>query len=138
MTHRHPALPWVRRAGRRGSFLLFLAVLDLLIGYDLYFTAAPQRLLNLLAPYQTWAFIWVAVGVVCAVQAFMRADRLAFTAAAGIKFAWGALSVQQWLIQGDTRGWVSAIIWLTFAAAVFVVSGWPEPPPPPLPPTLLL
>jgi hypothetical protein len=130
------------RAGRRGAFLAFLAVLDLAYGYSLFTTAAPQRAFDLLAPWQAWGAAWIAVGAACAAGIFIRRDRLAFTAAATLKGAWGLVFADIWLVQGDPRGWVSVAVWLAFAAAVLIIAGWPEaatakdgpPPQPPHPP----
>lgn len=121
-----------RRAGRRGAFLAFLAILDWAYGYSLYETAAPQRRLDLLLPWQAWAVIWLATGAVCAAGVFLPAgrDRWSFSAAALLKGAWGALFIRVWLYDSLPRGWVSVIIWLAFAATVLLVSGWPEHPAP--------
>jgi hypothetical protein len=118
-----------RRTGHRGAFLLFLAVLDILFGYSLWATAAPQRLLDLFLPWEAWGGIWVAVGLVCIAGAASVTDRWAFAAAAALKAFWAALAADEWLFQGAARGWVSAVIWLCFALTVLVVSSWPEPPP---------
>lgn len=119
---------WVKRhVGRRGAFLAFLAILDLAYGYSLLATTGPQRLVNLLLPWQVWGWIWIAVGVVCLSGVPVRVDRVQFAVAATVKAAWGLLYVHVWLIQGLPRGWVSVVVWLTFAFTVVVVSGWPEP-----------
>ena len=115
-----------RRAGRRGAFLAFLAVLDLSYGYSLFTTAAPQRVFDLLLPWQAWGVIWLAAGAVCAAGIFARRDRLAFTAAATLMCAWGLLFADIWLVQGYPRGWVSVVVWLAFAGVVLIIAGWPE------------
>lgn len=120
-----------RRAGRRGAFLAFLAVLDVAYGYSLFVTAAPQRAFDLLLPWQAWGIIWMVTGAVCASGIFARRDRLQFTAAAGLKAAWGCLFADIWIEQHYPRGWVSVVVWLAFAATVLIISGWPEEPPPP-------
>jgi hypothetical protein len=120
-----------RRAGRRGAFLAFLAILDWGYGYSLFVTAAPQRAFDLLLPWQAWGVIWMAAGVVCASGILARRDWPQFTVAAGIKAAWGFLFADIWLVQHAPRGWVSVILWLAFAATVIIIGGWPEEQPPP-------
>jgi hypothetical protein len=117
----------VRRAGRRGAFLGFLAVLSWAYGYSLFTTAAPQQTLDLLLPWEAWGGIWIGTGTVCAAGVLARRDRAAFTAAAVLFCAWGMLYAQLWLIQHVPRAWVAVIIWFVFAATVLVVCGWPEP-----------
>ena len=120
-----------RRVGRRGAFLLFLAILDFGYGYSLIEVNLRQSLhADLLLPYPAWGIIWLSTGAVCAVGAVLRtgADRFAFAAAATLKAAWGAVFVRVWLYDRLPRGWVSVIIWLAFAAVVLLVSSWPEPP----------
>lgn len=119
---------WVsRHVGRRGAFLAFLAVLDLAYGYSLFVTAAPQRQVNLLLPWQVWGYIWAGVGVVCLSGVFVRVDRVQFAAAAALDAAWGLLYLHVWLVQNAPRAWVAVVIWLSFAVTVLIVSGWPEP-----------
>ena len=127
------------RAGRRGAFLLFLAVLDGLYGYSLLVTPSPQRAQDFLLPWEAWAGIWLGTGAVCLSGVFARRDKAQFTAAVTLKLAWGLLYAQLWLAGAVPRAWVAALVWLAFAAAVFLVSGWPEPvritrPPDPDPP----
>ena len=120
------ALKW--RTGRRGLFLLFLAVLDLAYGWSLYATAGPQRQLDLLLPWQVWGLVWCATGLVCAAGAFMRHDRIPYAVAAMLKTAWAAVFLLDW-INGYPRGWVAVAVWAAFAATVVMVSSWPEPSP---------
>jgi hypothetical protein len=121
-----------RRVGRRGFTLLFLFLLDSV--YALSLLQPPDearhtstiRYIAALMPLPVWAAVWAAVGLLCLVEAFRRCDRLAFAAAVTLKTLWGAIFFFGWLIQGLDRGWVSAVIWIAFAAFVYVVSGWPE------------
>lgn len=121
------------RLGRRGTFLLFLTVLDLLYGLSLAKPAATARqsptvhYIAHIAPLAAWAALWLAVGVVCAVGAFARRDQWAFASAMGLKVLWGVTFGCGWAIAGLDRGWVSAVIWLAFAAVVFLIASWPEP-----------
>jgi hypothetical protein len=123
-----------RHVGHRGAFLAFLALLDLLYGYSLLVTDTPSRIYDLLLPWPSWGIIWLTVGAFIATGIPMRNDRFQFGAAIAIKAIWGALFVRVWLIDRAERGWVSVVIWMSFALAVLVVAGWPEPwlpsPPP--------
>jgi hypothetical protein len=127
-----------RRIGRRGVFLLFLALLDGLYGYS--FLISPSQVtqgLDLWLSPAGWAAAWLATGAVCAGAAFISRDRLAFGLAALLKAAWGVLQGYLWEAEGLQRGWVGAVIWLAFAGTVLVIASWPEaleiehPPPPP-------
>lgn len=115
-----------RRAGRRGAFLAFLAILDFSYGYSLLVTPSRQRVFDLLLPWDAWGTAWIAAGALCAAGILARRDRLAFTAAATLKGAWGLLSADIWLVQGYPGGWASVAVWLAFAAAVLIIAGWPE------------
>ena len=132
-----------RRPGRRGAFLAFLAILDFSYGYSLLTTPSPQRTLDFLLPWEAWAGIWLGTGAVCLTGVLARRDKAQFTVAVTLKLAWGLLYAQLWLAGAAPRGWVAALVWVAFAAAVFLVSGWPEPvtitsPPGPDPPDGLL
>ena len=127
---RRSARKVVRRVGRRGAFLAFLAVLDVAYGWSLYVVSPAHRVYDLLLPWQAWGIIWLSVGAVCAIGAVLRtgADRVAFALAAALKTFWGLVFVRVWLYDHVPRGWVSVVIWLAFAAVVLLVSSWPEPP----------
>jgi hypothetical protein len=118
----------VRRFGHRGAFLLFLSVLDILYGYSLFSTSAPQRLLNLLLPWQAWGVIWMTIGGICVGFSMFRRDRLAFALEAALMSAWAGIMADTWISQGIARGWVSTAIFGSFSLAVLVVASWPEPP----------
>ena len=122
------------RVGYRGSALLFFAVLDLIYGFSLL---APSRrarqsdtlqLVADIAPLWAWAALWTAVGLVCLWQAFRHRDRVAYTAAIGIKVLWGLIMLGGWLFVDLDRGYVSAAVWLAMAAFVGILGVRPEPP----------
>jgi hypothetical protein len=116
-----------RRVGRRGVTLLFLALLDLLYPIGLAGQPAVARAgYELLAPWQVWAGLWAATGLVCLTQAFARRDRIAFTAAVAIKLAWGSTSLAAWTMGVSPRGWLPALVWLAFAGLIAVIATWPE------------
>lgn len=123
----------VRRVGKRGTFLLFLFVLDELYALSLANPVAEARqsatvrFIAEVAPLWAWAATWSTVGIVCVVGAFARRDQWAFTFAMGLKVLWGGTFLLGWILAGLDRGWVSGVIWLMFAAFVIHIATWPEP-----------
>ncbi|MEU8199302.1 hypothetical protein AB0C10_36510 [Microbispora amethystogenes] len=122
---------FLHRIGRRGASLLFLALLDVVYAFSLATSpppagGSPSAFLARLLPLPAWGAVWAAVGVLCAVQAFMRTDRWAFAAASLIKVLWGAVYLLGSLLGQVPRGWVAAAVWLGFAAWVAIISGWRE------------
>jgi hypothetical protein len=123
------------RIGFRGSFLLFLFVLDTAYAGALYQEATPQlkgpaeHAPDLLLPPLAWAGIWLVVGLVCLWGAFRAADRVPFACAAALKVSWGLVSLVLWIRMEQVTGWLSFVVWGTFAVTVLIVSSWPEPPP---------
>lgn len=131
------------RVGRRGLFLLFLALLDLLYGYSLL--AAPisgggdGEPLLLVLPGVAWGWCWLGTGAALAVGAFTRRDRLYFALASFLMAAWAGAWAAAWLSHNDdasSRSWATVVIWGAFAGVVLVISTWPEVKPlsPPAPP----
>lgn len=119
------------RIGRRGCFLLFLALLDLVIAYSMTPTSVIAQLplyryIGGYLPLQAWAGIWAGVGVVCAAQAFARRDHLGFTAAVALKLVWGGLSFAAWVDAGVPRSWVGGVVWLGFGGVTAIIASWPE------------
>jgi hypothetical protein len=115
------------RIGRRGAALLFFALLDWT--YCIGLLTAPRPLvpfyeyMDAALPLGLWAAVWAFVGTVCAVYAFRTYDTFAFMSAVAIKVAWGLLALFGWLAGGVDRGYISAVIWLGFAAFVFLIAG---------------
>lgn len=120
---------WLRcHLGYRGTFLLFLAVLDLAYGWSLWVAPPRQQAsADLVLGWHAWGAIWAAAGIVCAAGAPLRRDRFAYTTAAALKAAWASVAVRLWLFGHDPRAWVGALIWIAFGATVLVISSWPEP-----------
>jgi hypothetical protein len=118
-------LSWIERhVGRRGAFLLFLALVDLLYGYSQLTT--PTSIVEVFSS-TTWGWIWIGIGVVLTAGAFVHRDRAAFGLAAFIKAAWAGMWVDVWISDAHVpRAWVSVVIWGAFAGVVLVVSTWPE------------
>jgi hypothetical protein len=115
------------RVGRRGAALLFFVLLDTVYCFGLL--TAPKPLTPFYAwmaeamPLGVWAACWGGVGLVCLLYAFRTYDTPAFMAAVALKVAWGLLSLLGWLAGAVDRGYVSAVIWLAFAAFVFLIAG---------------
>lgn len=120
-----PAEP--HRVGRRGAALLFFTLLDLIYCWGLLDIPRPLTPLyawmNHVLPLDAWAFCWGAVGLVCLFFAFRLYDTPAFMAAVGLKVAWGLLALFGWLAGAIDRGYISAVVWLGFAAFVFLIAG---------------
>lgn len=124
---------WAGHVGRRGEFLLFLTLLDVLYGLSLLSPAPAAgqspttRFLAEVMPLPCWGLLWLAVGVVCLAGAFADTDRFAYAAAAALKVLWGVMFAAGWLAGVVERGWVFAAIWLAFALFVVRIASWPEP-----------
>lgn len=118
----------VIRIGRRGSYLLFLAILDFVYGYSLLAAVNPAlQKVNLFLPLEAWGIAWLIVGVICLVQAFAKLDRVAFSLAVTIKALWGLAFVFSWgFTTTAPLGWLSGVVWITFAIMTAIISYWPE------------
>ncbi|MFF0469323.1 hypothetical protein ACFYPX_18065 [Micromonospora zamorensis] len=119
------------RIGRRGVALLAFAALDFVMGLRLL-TAGPEDgalygWLHGPSPLWPWAALWLITAVCCLSGVLGDCDKLAFTAAIGIKVLWCGLYGLGWLLGGVEDGWVSASVWATFGTCVWLIAGWPEP-----------
>ncbi len=124
----------VARVGRRGTFLIFISVLDAVYAISL-FNPAPEvarstsvRWVESIAPLWAWGLLWAVIGVICLIHAFKRQDRIGFGAAVLLKVLWGMIYLLGWLFAGLNRGYLSTVIWLSLALLTAVVSTWPEAP----------
>lgn len=115
-----------RRIGRRGAFLGFLAILDIIYGY--FITRPPAGIPPQpypVFPAVVWGAWWLLTGAACTAGMLMKVDRVPYNMAALIKTAWGLRFAYLWYT-GVQYAWVSMVIWLCFAAVVLVISGWAE------------
>jgi len=119
------------RIGRRGAALLFFALLDAIYCYALLTAVQPlvafYEWLDATLPLTVWAIVWGAVGAVCLFYAFRVHDTVGFMAAVALKVAWGLFALLGWLAGEVDRGYVSAVIWLGFAAFVYLIAGGVPP-----------
>ncbi len=115
------------RIGRRGAALLFFALLDFVYGFALLTAARPLTALHAwmdaIMPLTAWAACWWAVGLICLIFAFMTSDTAAFMAAVAIKVAWGMPALFGWMSGKVPLGYLAAVIWLAFAAFVYLIAG---------------
>ena len=61
--------------------------------------------------------------MICLVYAFRVYDTAAFMFAVGLKVGWGLMALFGWLAGAVDRGYVSTVIWLGFAAFVYLIAG---------------
>lgn len=130
---------WLR-LGFRGSALLFFATLDATFSFS-YFKPPPEarqsaglRFVDTVAPLWFWGALWGAVGLLCLLYAFRTKDKVAFSAAIGIKILWGCLYIVGAFTAHLERAYVSAGLWLCIAGFVGIIAAWPEPSRAPLTP----
>jgi hypothetical protein len=120
------------RIGRRGIFLLFLALLDLIVAYSYFYPTlrAIQNPTNVflahIAPLSYWGLLWATVGSVCLVCAFAPKDALGYAAAMFLKLLWGTTFLLGWIFTDVERGYLTATIWLAFAGVTGLIATWPD------------
>jgi hypothetical protein len=125
---------WLRtvtlRVGRRGAFLLFLALLDFVYAYGLAFpgaaanTSATYRFLAAVAPLDAWALLWATVGLTYLAFAFRKKDAPGYAAAMFVKVLWAVTFPLGWLFADVERGYLSTAIWGAFAAVLGLIATW--------------
>lgn len=121
-----------QQIGRRGAFLLFLALLDLIYAYGLAFPTArsaysPTSLfLADTMPLWAWGALWGAVGLSCLFFAFRRKDRIGYAIAMFLKVLWALMFLLGWLFADVERGYLSTAIWGAFGAVLWIIAGWQE------------
>jgi hypothetical protein len=115
------------RIGRRGAALLFFTLLDAVYCVSLLTLPHPPApfyaWMAEIMPLPVWAAYWGIVGATCLLYAFRVYDTPAFMAAVALKVAWGLLAGFGWLAGQVDRGYVAAVVWLAFAAFVFLIAG---------------
>ena len=106
---------WLRifRDDRTG--IAFLGLLSILRGVSYLPVAVnterePVHFFEQLAGPQAWAWVWIALGVLCLVATL--ADRIVPAAVGGtitIHAAWGLSFLAEWVFGDSSRAWVSAL-----------------------------
>jgi hypothetical protein len=126
------------QVGRRGYFLLTLAVIDAYYGWVFVSPETPSmamqnRFLADVIPFATpavalwvWAIGWWTTGAVCLVTAFRVDDRFGYGAAFSLKIAWIAANALAGF-EGMPGAWTRVIVWSFVASSVLVIAKWPEP-----------
>src|SRR5262245_38739574 len=100
------------KVGRRGTFLLFLTMLDFIYAYGLAFptkTVIKSQAYIFLSQFtnlHVWAALWALVGGICLVFAFKEKDAPAYAAAMFLKALWALLFLLGWMFAGVERGYL--------------------------------
>lgn len=122
-----------RRVGRRGAALLFFTFLDFVYAYALLTAPRPLTVfyawMDQIMPLAWWAACWATVGLVCLCFAFAIRDTAAFMCAVAMKVGWGLPAFFGWTSGNVPLGYISAVIWLAFAAFVYLIAGGIPPAP---------
>ena len=122
----------LKRIGRRGAWLLWLAFLDFSYAFGLInptrFAQTSPTLMYLerWMPLNVWGYIWGIIAIICLVHAFRIKDAIGYGAAIGIKVGWATTFLLGWLAGEVERGYLTFAIFITFAAAVMLIAGWRE------------
>jgi hypothetical protein len=125
-----------RRIGRRGAFLGFLALLDLVVGFSLTqplpFGLTAKVLYQpfvMIMPLRLWALWWISTGLVALVACVWTRIRPAmFGLGALLKTAWGLGYLVGWAADMPAfgRGYYGTAVWISFAFVTLTVAGWRE------------
>jgi hypothetical protein len=121
------------RVGRRGAVLALKGVMSLLYGYSQLVQPIPNttgiRLLLWLMPTHGWAWSWLVAGVVALLCAPLRQGRdwPGFAGVYLVASAWALSNLASWWLYGNTRGWISAVLFAAFGGVAAVAAAWPEP-----------
>jgi hypothetical protein len=87
-----------------------------------------SRKISELSP-QVWGILWAAVGVLLLGLFWWRpAERYLFAAASVINAGWAASFLIGYVRFGHAGYWAPGIAFAGVAAAILLVSSWPDPP----------
>jgi hypothetical protein len=126
------AVRLARQVGRRGAWLLFLALLSLVYAFGLAFptqrslTNPTTVFLVAIMPLYAWAVLWGGVGLACLFYAFRKWDAPGYTLAMFLLALWALVFLFGWLIGDVERGYLSAVIWGAFCGVTGLIAGWRE------------
>lgn len=118
------------RIGRRGASLGFFALVDVVHAIAIAYAplTGSYPFLSTLLPLWAWALPWVVVGMLCALSAPARQDRIAFVAASALSVGWAAVHLAGWVVGEIPRGYLGGVVWGGYAAFIQVIAGWAENP----------
>ncbi len=119
------------RLSRRGAVLLLFGLDFLVIGLATALLPSPAstvegyRVADHLLPLHVWGVIWALAGLCGIITAWWpaRRDDWGFYAMGSFGLLWACMSLGSTIVYGSARGWILAIIWGSFALALFIVSG---------------
>lgn len=145
-TWRAPTTRWgrlSRRIGFRGRVLLIIALTQIAYGAAqiigghqavpaAWWPVSQGQVLGM--PVQLTGLVWVIVGTVVATGVWHPHDRWHYALAVLLTGSWAVAAGLYWLGSGVPGSWGPAVIYTGNAAAILVISGWPEPTELPIPP----
>lgn len=119
--------------GRRGAFLLFIAIAHIAVGISYAVpavTAGTERSLAFLTylglPVWSASIPWFLSAIFGLLGAFARPprhDKLAFQALVAIQVCWAMVYLIGWAFGASPRGWFLAIVFGSLGFATYTVSG---------------
>jgi hypothetical protein len=122
-----------RRVGRRGAILILKGIMSLLFGCSLLLQPLPNtigiRLLLKLMPAHFWGWAWVVAGCIALTCAVLKPGRdwPGFAAVYLMSSSWALAYLTSWWLYGNSRGWITSIIFAAFGGVAAVAAAWPEP-----------
>lgn len=126
-----------RRMGRRGAYLLSKGLLYACYGWIIMALPRTQNgslvLLALIASMDVWGYIWVAVGMLAILIAFIPTcfshdlEPLGFAALMALPTVWALGILASYFLPGhNPYTWVIALLFASFMASTAVTAGWKE------------
>jgi hypothetical protein len=120
--------------GKRGAACLWFGFIFIVIGisYLLGITTNSSQLnlqvLTNIFDIHIWGAIWTLGGTIFLAAAFWkRLQLIAFMIGMSISLSWSAGIALQTFFAESQRGFVSASIYMLFAALIYLISTWAEP-----------
>lgn len=125
--------------GFRPAFLVLAGVVAIVYGAGIIVAAGsnqaaihwwPGSLRSLAGvPVLTWGVIWCCTGSFLLGSLWSRSamNRVQFAVAAALNGVWAVLAIQRAVSSGEPGSWAVAAIYAGIAAAILLVSSWPEP-----------